>query len=338
MKPGKFTLSLDVPVHGPHTHSARAETPPSRTRWAIPFLQNFFGATVQKDITVSSPIIRPHGAVAADRGPAQRLHGSRWPVQHRERSVRDDSRRRRPAHPAHACHRHGQFRSRGQPHAGTSSTAGKPIRRNPPSRAAKPPARARRRFEQPVIASKPGAQTLPGLAFSYFNPTTKHYETARSAPLSVTISPSLADSSHERPARHRTSSPEAEQDTQHAPPAVGPASRITCRRGWRYRQQRWCRRTRSLAFLAIPVVARRSPSSAPGSRSDAPPVPACAYAVSPIQRPWIACCKRCKPPLATKIQRSFFNIAREALAQSLAAFAGRCSARRQSPSKKSTRA
>jgi hypothetical protein len=50
-------------------------------------------------------------------------------------------------------------------------------------------------FEQPVIASKPGAQTLPGLAFSYFNPTTKHYETARSAPLAVTISPSLADSS-----------------------------------------------------------------------------------------------------------------------------------------------
>src|SRR6202000_2201905 len=49
-------------------------------------------------------------------------------------------------------------------------------------------------FEQPVIASKPGVQELPGLRFSYFDPNTRRYETARSAPLSVTISPSLADS------------------------------------------------------------------------------------------------------------------------------------------------
>jgi hypothetical protein len=49
-------------------------------------------------------------------------------------------------------------------------------------------------FEQPLIASKPGLQTLPGLTFSYFDPTTRRYETARSAPLNVTISPALADS------------------------------------------------------------------------------------------------------------------------------------------------
>src|SRR5579871_4881415 len=50
-------------------------------------------------------------------------------------------------------------------------------------------------FEQPVIASKPGVQTLPALSFSYFDPNAKKYETARSAALSVTISPSQADSS-----------------------------------------------------------------------------------------------------------------------------------------------
>ena len=49
-------------------------------------------------------------------------------------------------------------------------------------------------FEQPIVASKPGAQTLPGLAFSYFDPATRRYETARSPPQSVTISPSAADS------------------------------------------------------------------------------------------------------------------------------------------------
>jgi len=49
-------------------------------------------------------------------------------------------------------------------------------------------------FEQPVIASKPGVQELPGLTFSYFDPNSRRYETARSAPLSVSISPALADS------------------------------------------------------------------------------------------------------------------------------------------------
>src|ERR1700735_1335328 len=49
-------------------------------------------------------------------------------------------------------------------------------------------------FEQPVIASKAGVQELPGLTFSYFDPNTRRYETARSAPLTVSISPALADS------------------------------------------------------------------------------------------------------------------------------------------------
>jgi hypothetical protein len=48
-------------------------------------------------------------------------------------------------------------------------------------------------FEQPVIALRPGPQTLPGLAFSYFDPATGRYETARSPPLSVMISPSSAE-------------------------------------------------------------------------------------------------------------------------------------------------
>src|SRR6202000_2895173 len=49
-------------------------------------------------------------------------------------------------------------------------------------------------FEQPVIASKPGVQTIPALSFSYFDPNARKYETARSAPLSVTISPAQVDS------------------------------------------------------------------------------------------------------------------------------------------------
>jgi hypothetical protein len=49
-------------------------------------------------------------------------------------------------------------------------------------------------FEQPLIALQPGKQIIPALAFSYFDPIARRYETARSAPLGVMITPSLADS------------------------------------------------------------------------------------------------------------------------------------------------
>lgn len=49
--------------------------------------------------------------------------------------------------------------------------------------------RGEKTFEQPLIAAQPGAQTLPGLAFSYFDPKTRHYEVARTEPLSVTVAP-----------------------------------------------------------------------------------------------------------------------------------------------------
>jgi oxygen tolerance protein BatD len=54
--------------------------------------------------------------------------------------------------------------------------------------------RGEKTFEQPVIAVEPGTQTLPGLAFSYFDPKTHRYETARTEPLSVAVSPAPAGS------------------------------------------------------------------------------------------------------------------------------------------------
>jgi hypothetical protein len=52
--------------------------------------------------------------------------------------------------------------------------------------------RGEKTFEQPVIATEPGTQTLPGLAFSYFEPKTRRYETARTEPSSVAVSPAPA--------------------------------------------------------------------------------------------------------------------------------------------------
>jgi hypothetical protein len=50
-------------------------------------------------------------------------------------------------------------------------------------------------FEQAVIARAPGTQTLPGLAFSYFDPDLGRYETAQTPPVSVAVMPAAASSS-----------------------------------------------------------------------------------------------------------------------------------------------
>jgi hypothetical protein len=47
-------------------------------------------------------------------------------------------------------------------------------------------------FEQTVIPMRPGRQTVPALAFSFFNPDTRRYETKLTAPLSVRVSPTPA--------------------------------------------------------------------------------------------------------------------------------------------------
>jgi len=42
-------------------------------------------------------------------------------------------------------------------------------------------------FEQPVIASQPGTQILPGMSFSFFDPDMRHYETLRTPQLNVAV-------------------------------------------------------------------------------------------------------------------------------------------------------
>ena len=46
----------------------------------------------------------------------------------------------------------------------------------------------RKKFQYTLIPSKMGRHTIPMLEFSYFNPETKSYETARSRPISVNVS------------------------------------------------------------------------------------------------------------------------------------------------------
>jgi hypothetical protein len=64
--------------------------------------------------------------------------------------------------------------------------------------------RGEKTFEQPVISTQAGAQVLPALQFSWFDPSTRHYETARTASLSASIVP-LSDGAQSA----RTSPPPA---------------------------------------------------------------------------------------------------------------------------------
>jgi hypothetical protein len=193
IKPGTFSVSVQTPI------TVKISTRPKQEaefedRLGDPFLQRIFGATVRKDINVASPTYeltvqslptdgRPpefSGAVgtfniAIELSPAIAAAGDPLTLRMRITGAgnfdRVDS-----AMLEHVDH----WKVYPPKSKFTASDAigykGEKI------------------FEQPVIASKPGAQMLPGLAFNYFDPTTRRYETARSPSLSVMISPSLADS------------------------------------------------------------------------------------------------------------------------------------------------
>jgi hypothetical protein len=198
VKPGKFSLSVESPL------TVRIRTRPQRDSMlddllGDPFMQNFFGATVPKDITVASPPSDLTVLPLPTEG--------------------------RPPNYSGAV---GSFKIASDI-SSTTAAAGDPLtlrmhvtgsgnfdrvdsamldrvdqwKTYPPKSSFKPSDtvgfKGEKTFEQPLIASQAGAQTLPGLAFSYFDPSSRRYETARSAPLSVKISPSLADSSLSAP-------------------------------------------------------------------------------------------------------------------------------------------
>ena len=193
VKPGAFPLSAEVPL------TVKIRTRPRREsalddQFGDPFWQNFFGASVPKDINVQSPAQdlkvlalpaegRPadfHGAIGSfaiesDVTPAKADVGD--PLTLTMRVVGSGNFDRVDSTMLDHLEHWKTY-----PPKSTFNTSD-PLKH-----------KGEKVFEQPLIASQPGAQTVPPLSFSYFDPSTKRYETAHSAPLRVTISPSLADS------------------------------------------------------------------------------------------------------------------------------------------------
>ncbi len=166
-----------------------------------PFLQNIFGATVPKNINVTSPETSVQRAAAAGGGQAAGLQRCGRLLQDQQRHFRRQEYRGRSPHAAHARERQRQLRSRRQQHA----------RRRHQWKTYQPKAafnpadpvgfKGEKIFEQPLIASQPGTHIVPALSFSFFDPATRRYETAHTSPLSVIVAPSVADRDGQRTCR-----------------------------------------------------------------------------------------------------------------------------------------
>jgi hypothetical protein len=198
VKPGKFSLTVEAPL------TVRIRTRSQRDSMiedmlGDPFMQNIFGASITKDITATS---MPSDLTVLE-----------LPVEGR---------------PPYFSGAVGSFKIAADI-SSTSAAAGDPLtlrmhvtgtgnfdrvdsamlehldqwKTYPPKSSFKASdalgLKGEKIFEQPLIASKPGTQNLPGLAFSYFDPSAHRYETVRSEPLNVTISPSQADASLNAP-------------------------------------------------------------------------------------------------------------------------------------------
>jgi hypothetical protein len=207
VKPGSFSLAAEVPL------TVKIRTRPKREsslddRFGDPFWQNLFGATVPKDINVTSPAQeltvhelpaegRPadfHGAIgtfsiASDVSPAKADVGD--PLTLRMRVTGSGNFDRVDSSMLDHIDQWKTYPPK------SSFNSSDPLGFS-----------GMKTFEQPVIASKPGVRELPGLTFSYFDPNKRRYETARSAPLSVSISPSLADSRTAPPALSKAALPD----------------------------------------------------------------------------------------------------------------------------------
>jgi BatD DUF11 like domain len=198
VKPGKFNLTFEVPA------TVRIRTQPRRDSMlddllGDPFLQNIFGAAVQKNITVTSPET-PFTVLAlpTDNKPAD-FSGAVGSF----KITTDISSPTTTAGDPLTLRLHVNGAGNFDRVDSNMLTANDEWKAYDPKSTFKPgdPVgfHGEKTFEQPVIAAHAGTQTIPALSFSYFDPDTHHYETAHSAPLTVKVAPATEVASNEPP-------------------------------------------------------------------------------------------------------------------------------------------
>jgi hypothetical protein len=211
IKPGTFALTFAAPV------TVRIRTQPRQDSMlddllGDPFLQNIFGSAIRKNITVTSPeatftvLALPAQGKPADFGGAVGTFKITSDISSATNTAGDPLTLRMHVSGAGNFDRVESGMLAGDAHWKTYEPKAtfKPV--DPTGY------RGEKIFEQPVIASQPGAQTIPALSFDYFDPETRRYETARSAPLTVKVLPSPADSvSNEPPPVASAAGPAADE-------------------------------------------------------------------------------------------------------------------------------
>ncbi len=198
VKPGTYSLTFEAPL------TVRVRTRPQRDSMlddllGDPFLQNIFGVTVPKNVTVTSPV----AAIKVLALPAQGRPPGFGGAVGTFKISSDISSTKNTAGDPLTLRMHvngaGNF-DRVESSMLAGDAQWKTYEPKATFNAADPTGyRGEKLFEQPVIASQPGTHTVPALNFSYFDPGARRYETAHSSPLHVTVSPAADSATNEPP-------------------------------------------------------------------------------------------------------------------------------------------
>ena len=208
VKPGDFSLSVDTPL-SVKINTRSAEDMAFAAWLGGPFLQSMYSGIAPKDVTVTSPATELKVLPLPTQGRPKDFSGAVGDFQ-----VSSDI---SPAHAAVGDPLTLRLRVSGVGNFDrVDSTMFGHLDhwKTYPAKSSFTPGDAvgykgEKVFEQPLIAAQAGEQSIPGLDFSYFSPSTRRYERARTSPIKVTIAASLADSS--------LSAPAAAQNPQGAP-------------------------------------------------------------------------------------------------------------------------
>jgi hypothetical protein len=198
VKPGTYSLNFETPM------TVRVRTRPqgdSRIDDLLgdPFLQNIFGVMVQKNINVTSPEAAMKVLPLPTQGKPPDFSGAVGTF----KISTDVSSAKNTAGDPLTLRMHvtgsGTF-DRVDSNMLDTGSEWKTYEPKSAFSSTDPTGfRGEKTFEQPLIASQPGAQTIPPLSFSYFDPATHQYETTHSSPLPVTVSPAANSTANEPP-------------------------------------------------------------------------------------------------------------------------------------------
>jgi hypothetical protein len=193
VKPGDFSLSVEAPM-SVKINTLSSEDISIASRMGAPFLQGLYSAIKPKDVNVTSPTSELKVLPLPAEGRPSDFSGAVGNFQ-----VTSDI---APAHPAAGDPLTLRLHVTG---TGNFDRVDSPMfsqlehwKTYPPKSAFKKSDalgyKGEKVFEQPLITAQSGDQTIPGLAFSYFNPNTRRYERVQTPPIEVSVGATLANS------------------------------------------------------------------------------------------------------------------------------------------------